>query len=80
MNKKIVVINPVGFEGGGATTLCLEYAKLGIIGLSKSDTEEISASPADNPPQHTSDAPVKTVFASDDNPSDDDAATVIIVK
>ena len=57
-----------------------EYAKLGIIGLSKSDTEEISASPADNPPQNTSDAPVKTVFASDDNPSDDDAATVIIVK
>lgn len=57
-----------------------EYAKLGIIGLSESDTEEISASPADNPPQNTSDAPVKTVFASDDNPSDDDAATVIIVK
>ncbi len=30
MNKRIAIINPVGFEGGGATTLCLEYAKLGI--------------------------------------------------
>ena len=30
MSKRIVIINPVGFEGGGGTTLCLEYAKLGI--------------------------------------------------
>lgn len=30
MRKKIAIINPVGFEGGGITTLCLQYAKLGI--------------------------------------------------
>jgi len=30
MNKRIAVINPVGFEPGGATTLCVQYAKLGI--------------------------------------------------
>ena len=30
MSKKIAIINPVGFDGGGAITLCLQYAKLGI--------------------------------------------------
>lgn len=28
--RKIAIINPLGFDGGGATTLCLQYAKLGI--------------------------------------------------
>lgn len=28
--RRIAVVNPVGFEGGGATTLCAQYAKLGI--------------------------------------------------
>jgi len=30
MSKKVAIVNRVGFDGGGATTLCLQYAKLGF--------------------------------------------------
>jgi hypothetical protein len=30
MTRRIAIINPVGVEGGGATTLCVQYAGLGI--------------------------------------------------
>ena len=35
MNKRIAIVNQVGFDGGGGTTLCLQYAKLGIDVLIK---------------------------------------------
>lgn len=30
MTKKVAIINPVGFDGGGGVTLCLQYAKIGL--------------------------------------------------
>lgn len=30
MNRRVAIVNPVGFDRGGATTLCMQYTKLGF--------------------------------------------------
>ena len=57
-----------------------EYGKLGISGFSAENAKVNSSNPTDNQPQMFPDAPVKTVFASDDNSCNDEADTVVIVK
>ena len=43
MNKRVAIINPVGFDGLGSETLCIQYAKLGLdVWFHSQDKVEVS--------------------------------------